>query len=979
MSAASAPQREAALRAARAVLRNTWTPTSTYRIQLTPAFGFRAAAGLVAYLRELGAGAAYFSPWFKTAPMSDNAYAVTDPTEFNPDLGGRQAFDLLCRRLADAGLGHVADIVPNHMGIAHNPYWRDILERGRQSVYAAFFDIDWSPVKGELRERVLLPVLEDFYGRVLEAGLIRLDFKEGRFHVAYRNQSFPISPPGWSFVLQRGLERTRDRLSSEDASALREASSEAARGDGEAAARRLRALTARSEAARRLLETCLVLFNGRRGASSSFDLLDALLNRQAYRLAHWRAASDEINYRRFFNFNELAAIRVEDERVFMHCHRLIFRLLEEGKISGIRVDHPDGLYDPPGYFTRLQEGYLRGRLAKEGVAPDEADELLAGGEFRSAAPLYVVAEKILDRRETLPADWRVRGTAGYEFLNALNGLFVDRGNEEAIAAVYEGFIGRRKDFPSLIYAAKRLFLQTYMAGEIESLGHRLNALSEKNRYFRDFTRRILTAAVRETIACFPVYRTYISPRDAVPSARDERYMQVALAKARKAAPSLGPEVFDFLEDVLLLRLEPRVPEEQRALYRDFVLRFQQLTAPVMAKGLEDTAFYIDHRLISLNEVGGDPAHFGGSPAEFHRLNQDRARYWPGGLSAGSTHDTKRSEDVRLRIDVLSEIPADWKGEVSRWAVLNERHKTLLAGVLEPDRDVEYFIYQSLVGAWPDGDGQDERERADFLVRMKEYARKSVREAKRRTDWLNPNAEYEAALDRFLDALLSRGTGNPFLNAFLPFQRRISALGKLNSLSALVLRLAAPGVPDVYQGDELWNYRLVDPDNRKPVDFARRRVALDALRELVPRGLNRHRAESVAALLARKDDGLVKMFLLREGLRQRRLTPELFLAGASYAPVQIEGPRSQHVVAFMREREGRVLVAAAARFFSRLPSEPGTWHGTRLVLPLSCRTRVFRDIFTHRRVRAQLTGGRLALAAQDVFATLGAAQLVGSRD
>jgi (1->4)-alpha-D-glucan 1-alpha-D-glucosylmutase len=969
-----APPRESARRLAREALRAAWTPASTYRLQLTPAFGFREAAALAPYLRELGVGAAYFSPWFQTAPGDPNAYAVTDPASVSRELGGEAGFDRLCGALQEAGLGHLADIVPNHMGVARNAYWDDVLERGPSSPYAHFFDVDWTPVKGELAGKVLLPVLEDFYGRVLEAGLLRLGFEDGRFHVEYRGRRLPVAPPGWAFALQRALERTREKLAAEDASELREAAAEASRGDGEAAARRLRGLLRRSGAARALVSSCLALFNGRKGVPSTYDLLDELLSRQAYRLAHWRAASDEINYRRFFNFNELAALRAEDGRVFERCHALVLRLLAEGRVSGVRVDHPDGLYDPPGYFARLQEGWLRAKLRRAGVPPEEADALLAEEEFRGGAPLFVVAEKILDRREPLPAEWRVRGTAGYEFLNALGGLFVDRGREEEVSAVYEQFIGRRKDFPALIYAAKRLFLRSYMAGEIESLGHRLNALSETSRYHRDFTRRSLTAAVREVIACFPVYRTYISPRETAPTERDERYIKVAVAKARKAAPELGGAVFDYLEEVLLLKLEPRVPEEQRPRYRDFVLRLQQLTAPVMAKGLEDTAFYIDHRLISLNEVGGDPAHFGGTPAEFHRLNQERAERWTGGLSTASTHDTKRSEDVRLRIHALSELAPEWKSEVSRWAVLNERHKTLLRGALEPDRDVEYFLYQSLVGAWPEpGDGE---EGPAFTQRVKAYALKSAREAKSRTDWLDPDREYEQALERFIDAALRPGEDNAFLKAFRPFQRRVAALGRLNALSALTLRLAAPGVPDVYQGEELWRLSLVDPDNRRPVDFARRRQALDRLRALAPRGRGRHRAETVASLLEKPEDGLIKMFLLREGLRERRRDPELFERGG-YEPVAAVGPRAEQVVAFLRAREGRCALAAAGRFFSRLPAGPGAWEGTRLLLPRSCRSRWFREAFTGRRLRASAEGGRASLEVSELFGTLGAALLLGN--
>lgn len=933
---ASGAVREAARRLLRADLESAYTPASVYRLQLTPRTGFRRAAELTAYFRDLGIHALYFSPYFKTAAGSANGYAITDPASLDPGLGSERDFDALCARLSAAGLGHVADVVPNHMGIAENPYWWDVLQHGRRSRFADFFDIDWNPPKASLRGRVLLPVLEDFFGKVLESGLIRLVHAGGRFSVAYRGLRFPVTPSSLPFLFEH------------------------AGAAGLPLARRA--------------GRCLTAFNGRPGVPASFDLLEGLLDLQIYRLAHWRAASDEINYRRFFNFNDLAAVRAEKPAVFELCHRLVFKLLEEGKVQGLRIDHPDGLYDPPGYFARLQDGWLRRRLARAGIPEEDAEAVLSEDEFRAAAPVFVVAEKILDRREPLRDDWRVRGTVGYEFLNSLNGLFVDRANEEAVGAAYEHFIGRKKDIGALVYEAKRLFLETYLAGEIEALGHRLAALAETNRAHRDFTRRSLTAAVREVIACFPVYRTYVSPRARFPSENDRRYIAAALARARRAAEDLGPGVFDLLEDILLLRIEPRVDPALREAYRDFVLRFQQLTAPVMAKGLEDTAFYIDHRLVSLNEVGGDPGRFGESVPEFHRLNQQRARRWPGSLAAASTHDTKRSEDARLRIDVLSELPAQWRGEASRWAIINERHKTLLGDALEPDRDTEYFIYQTLLGAWPDD--ADRAGHAEFTERLRAYVKKSVREAKRRTDWLRPDGEYEEAVDRFLRGILNRGEDNAFLKLFSPFQRRVSELGKRGSLSALTLRLGSPGPVDVYQGDELWNYSLTDPDNRRPVDFERRVAALASLRRLLGEG--RPRADVVRELAGKMDDGRIKMFLLREGLRLRGRAPALFLKGA-YEPLKAAGPREDQVVAFAREAGGRTLIAAGARFFSRLPDGPGAWRGTAVALPRGCRAASFRDAYTHRRVRPASRGGSLVIPAAELFGVIGACLLVGGHD
>ena len=961
----------------RAVLKETRAPLSLYRLQLGPGVGFLRAAELVPYLQDLGVDAVYFSPYFKTAPGA-NAYAITDPAALNPDLGSVKDFDRLCARLRAAGMGHIADIVPNHMGIVgeSNPYWSDVLEFGRRSRCAEFFDIDWAPVKPELKDKVLLPVLEDFYGRVLESGLIALRYADGRFHIAYRNLRFPASPRSWAMALGQGLKRGSRELPPADELELRRAVLRAARGDGEEAARRLAALERRSKPARKLLGACAAAYDGTKGDPSSFDRLDGFLELQHYRLAHWRVASDEINYRRFFNCNDLAAVRIEQPAVFEACHRLVFRLLEEGKVTGLRVDYPDGIYDPPAYFRRLQEGYLKRRLARAGAATAEIDAVLAEGEFKSSVPLFVVVEKILDRKETLPQDWRVHGTVGYDALNALNGIFVDSANEAAMDAAYENFIGRRRKFSSLIYQAKRQFLRTSMAGEIDVLGHRLDAISETSRHYRDFTRRSLTAAVREVVECFPVYRTYISPSSRTVSKRDERYIRIAISKARKTAPTISPGVFDFLRDVLLLKIEESIREDQRPLYRDFVMRFQQLTAPIMAKGLEDTAFYIDHRLVSLNEVGGDPGHFGFDAEEFHQQNRERARRWPRGVVVTSTHDTKRSEDVRLRINVLSEIPGEWKLEASRWAILNRAHKTLIERIPEPDPDIEYFLYQNLVGIWPDEE-MSAAEHGALIERMREYARKSAREAKRRTDWNNPNEEYEAALDRFISAVLRRAPENEFLKSFIPFQKRVAKLGRLNSISSLALKLACPGAVDTYQGDELWNYRLVDPDNRRDVDFARRRGALESLQALLASG--RPRAEVVDELLRRPEDGRIKMFVLREGLHQRKRSPELFIGG-DYASLKAVGPRAEHIVAFIRRSRGSVLIAAAGRFFSRLlPLGERAWEATALSLPPDCGSLHLRDAYTGRRPRLKRKGGQSFIAAEELFSPLSAAMLVGGRD
>ncbi|HTL70096.1 MAG TPA: malto-oligosyltrehalose synthase [Candidatus Eisenbacteria bacterium] len=981
------PSDENIREAARAVLAEFAPPSSVYRLQLSPSFGFDRAAGLAPYLRALGTGALYLSPCFQAVPGSPHGYDVTDPNVFNPELGGEDGHARLCLRLREAGLRQVIDVVPNHMGIASegNRFWNDVLENGPGSLYASFFDIDWEPVKRELKNKVLLPVLPDFYGRVLERGEIALAYADGEFSVRAAGRRLPLSPSSYPSVLEPGPEGQPAGLSRGDADSLEylsvitafrnlpgNAGLDADRlaelhREKEIAKQRLGALTARSAAVRRFVESRVAFFNGRKGHPSSYDALDALLSRQAYRLAHWRVASEEINYRRFFTINELAAVRMEDPPVFEHCHRLVFRLLAEGRVHGLRVDHPDGLYDPPGYFSRLQTGYLARATARRLEAGEELRErilaVLAEKEFRSSQPLYVVAEKVLDRRESLPADWRVHGTVGYDFLNALNGLFVRCESAAAFDALYEAFIRHRIDLNELVYDTKNSFAAEFMASEVDSLGCRLDRISEGNRRYRDFTRGNLTLAIQAVIDAFPVYRTYVPPSGGV-SARDEAIIRRAVERARKRTPRLDPAIFDFIRDVLLLRLEEEVGPEEAAAYRDFVMRFQQLTAPVMAKGLEDTAFYVNNRLSSLNEVGGDPRHFGVTPEEFHAQNRERAARWPHTFLTTSTHDTKRSQDARMRLNVLSEIPAEWERAVGRWAEWNESLKTAVDGVPSPRRNTEYFIYQTLVAAWPDGK-TDGAAREAFRGRFWDNILKSVREAKIYTNWTDPNGPYETAVEKFVRGLFD--PAGAFLPDFLEFQARVSRCGKENSLSALALKLGSPGVADTYQGEELWRYDLVDPDNRLPVDFDACARALESVRAETAAG---PLEAAVRRMAASPEDGRLKLHLLRTGLALRRENPALFTAG-DYEPVAVEGERAGHAVAFLRREGSKTAFVAVARFFAEgFPETPAAWADTRFVLPRPPAA-PFTDAFTGRPCRAE---GR-TLRASDVFGVLRTAMLV----
>ena len=666
-------------------------------------------------------------------------------------------------------------------------------------------------------------------------------------------------------------------------------------------------------------------------------------------MAHWRVAGEEINYRRFFDINELAAIRMEDAAVFADAHRLVLRLVGEGKLQGLRIDHPDGLYDPKEYFRRLQEGAFLAICRSEWerldahADPDrweaELEPALRDRYGRSplGRPLYLVVEKILGRGEVVPEDWAVQGTTGYEFLNEVNGLFVEPAAEKALDELYGRFTGQGLDFGELVYEAKRLILASSMSSEVEMLAHQLNRLSETNRRTRDFTLGSLRRAIVEYIACFPVYRSYVdgtAPADE----RDRRYIERAMALARRRTPTTPASIYLFLRDILLGRPDPNLDETQRTLRLEFAMRLQQLTGPVTAKGVEDTAFYRFNRLIALNEVGGDPSHFGTSPAEFHQANAARLARHPGTLLATATHDTKRGEDLRARIDVLSEIPGEWKKTLARLQKAAVKHRTRVAeDRTAPDRNEKYLLYQTLAGFWPDrAVGPDEHE--VLAARIEAFALKAAKEAKVHTSWTNPDPAWEEALVAFVRGILG---DRAFLAELESLVRRIAPAGRVNSLAQTVLKVVSPGVPDVYQGTEFWDHALVDPDNRRPVDFAAREAALEALAERAASGDG---AELARELWASAADGRVKLFELWRALSLRQAAPGLFLSG-DYVPLAAAGPRAGHVVALSRRRGFRQAIAVVPRLVAHLLDLPDPWEGTHLLLPAGSGRTAWRDAFT----------------------------------
>jgi (1->4)-alpha-D-glucan 1-alpha-D-glucosylmutase len=997
------------------LLRRRHRPESTYRLQFHKGFRFQDARAIVAYLADLGVADCYASPYLKARPDSQHGYDITDHRQLNPEIGGDDDYQAWVAALKDHGMGQVLDVVPNHMGIMGNEnlWWNDVLENGRASPYAAFFDIDWNSAKPDLHDKVLLPILGDPYGKALEALQIRLHYEGGAFGVHYFEHRFPVDPATYSRVLRHRLDELEKELGAQAEAFIEyqsiltaiahlpghEITEPAAvaerQREKEVIKRRLAGLTGSSEAVRAFIEANVQLFNGQangRPEPHRFDLLDDLLQAQPYRLSWWRVASDEINYRRFFDVNELAALSMEKPEVFAATHELVLRLLGDGHVQGLRIDHPDGLFDPGEYLRRLQQQYAleiaRRLVAKEpafaglqwkdveGPLADALSQAAAHPETPFHMPLYVVVEKILAPDEPLPEDWPVCGTTGYEFLNALNAVFVDRDHATALTRLYRKWTQHEDPFRELVYQKKYLILQVSLSSELNMLALQLDRLSEKNRWSRDFTLNSLRRALREVIACFEVYRSYITGPDVNP--RDRRYVEKAVAQAKRRNPAISGALFDFVQDMLLFVHEGHVTEADQAEQRRFVGKFQQVTSPVMAKGLEDTAFYVYNRLLSLNEVGGDPRQFGISVAAFHRRNQERQARFPYGLSATATHDTKRGEDTRARINVLSELPRLWQQALARWSRWNKKHKLYRDDEAIPDRNEEYFLYQTLVGAWQLGPAGPQ-EWAHFRERVGAYMLKAMHEAKVHTSWINPNPAHDEAIRQFVGAILDEGRGRRFLDDFRHFQRRIDHYALFNSLSQTLLKLTSPGVADVYQGTELWDFSLVDPDNRRPVDYEQRRRLLAELNARLA-----HRPEQLPALCREltetREDGRVKLYLLMGALHCRRDHPGLFTAG-EYLPAHADGGRDENVCAFVRRSQANMALAAAPRLLTRV-IEPGElplgeipWGEARLHVPAGGPGRRWRNVFTGEVVTTAEHEGKDSVRLAEVFAHIPVALLL----
>jgi len=854
---------------------NPW-PLSTYRVQLQPAFGFDAVTSIAPYLHRLGVSHLYASPYLQAAAGSTHGYDVIDHSRVNAELGGEPGHERMCAALGAHRLGQVLDIVPNHMAIVGgNRWWWDVLENGPSSQYASYFDVDWDPPEAKLRNTVLMPILGDHYGRVLEAGELKLKRDGGGFTLHYYDHVLPVAPRSLDDLLGAAARRCRSmeleslatffgRLPPSyltDRASVRERHR-----DKEVLRASLARLLREQPAVAAAVDAEVAAIN------ADHDRLDALLDRQNYRLSFWRTAGRELDYRRFFDIHTLAALRMEDEAVFVDTHELVLSWLARGVVDGLRIDHPDGLRDPEGYLRRLEQAAGTGT--------------------------YVVVEKILEPGERLPQSWPVAGTTGYDFAFRAGGLFVDPAGEEPLSEAYTAFTGEPVDYDEVVYEKKHLVMAEVLSAEINRLTNLAIDACEHHRRYRDYTRHELHETLRELIAAFPVYRTYVVP-GTPPSPDDVAHVEEAVKLARGRRPDLDSELFDFFADILLGRHRGTVEDELLA-------RFGQVTGPVMAKGVEDTTFYTYNRLTALNEVGGNPGRFGVSPEEFHAGNDHIARHWPGTMLATSTHDTKRSEDTRARIALLSEMPREFAEGVARWTVLGRRHR---ADPSLPDRNAEWLLYQTLVGAWPIS--------AD---RVAGYMEKATKEAKEHTSWVNPDPAYDDALRRFVEGLLG---DTEFTAAMEEFVAPLVEPGHVNALAQALLKLTSPGVPDIYQGCELWEYSLVDPDNRRPVDFAlRERLLAEAEAAAGPPAVWPEPAGG---------PGLSKLFLTHRALQLRSRRAEFFCVGSGYRRLAATGARAAHAVAFARTSAAGEIgtVSVAPRLVLGLG---GDWGDTTLRLP-----------------------------------------------
>ncbi len=890
-------------------------PKATYRIQFNTQFNFNSAQKIITYLHELGISDLYASPIFKARTGSTHGYDIVDPNQLNPELGTPEEFTALVAELKQHHIGWLQDIVPNHMAYdSQNQYLMDVLENGVNSTYANYFDIAWnSHINNESshsQQPILAPLLGNFYGESLENGEIQLKYHQSGLSVNYYDFRFPLKLSSYAIFLNQNIGKLSQILGRNNPIFVRllgilymvkhipaDATPKERQDQIDFVKGLLWELYTDNTEVQRFIDENLKLFNGEQGKPESFNLLDSLLSEQFFRLAFWKVGAEEINYRRFFTVNELISVNIEDFQVFEKTHALITKFVQENKITGLRIDHIDGLYNPSQYLQRLKE---------------------------KVGDLYITVEKILEPGEELPHHWSIQGTTGYDFLNYLNSSFCQTANQEAFTQIYWNLTGFRTDYQQLAIEKKHLILERNLAGDIDNLTYILKKIASKHRYGNDFTINGLKRAIAEVLTLFPIYRTYTNSDGILPA--DREYIQDVIQQAKSNLPLLHHEL-NFIEKLLLLEYENYLTPEDQQQWLDFVMRLQQYTGPLMAKGVEDTALYVYNRFISLNEVGGNPDNFGVSIPDFHNFNQQRKTHWLHSMNATSTHDTKRGEDIRARLNVLSEIPEEWKTQVYAFCEINHHHKTSVNKSLDkPDRNDEYQFYQMLIGAFP----FFEHEYNNFYQRIQDYVLKAAREAKVYTAWLRPNETYENALTQFVSAVLK---DNEFLQKFLPFQKRIAYYGIFNSLSQTLLKITSPGVPDFYQGTELWDFSMVDPDNRRPVDFELRQSHLKAIKEQAETDI----LKLINELLVTKEDGRIKLFLIAQALKARRENITVFQQG-DYLPLEVGGKFADHIIAFARVYNHQIMITIAPRFFTSLiqpgeyPLNQQVWDDTYIQLP-----------------------------------------------
>jgi (1->4)-alpha-D-glucan 1-alpha-D-glucosylmutase len=888
-------------------------PTATYRLQFSHTFGFNQARVIASYLSELGISDIYASPVLKARKGSSHGYDNVAPDELNPELGTLEDFTKLAEEVKNCDLGWLQDIVPNHMACdSQNRMLMDVLESGKNSVYYHFFDIEWNHAYESIKGRLLIPFLGDYYSRALENGEIDLKYDENGFSINYFNSHFPLNIESYLNVLTYKINRVQKRLGNENPDfikflgilyVLKTLSSkeelEERFGQVKFVKNILWELYSGNEEFRKFIDKNLESFNGEPGNPKSYDMLDKLLTEQLYRLSYWKVASDEINYRRFFSVNELISLKVEEKEVFDYIHRYIFELIGAGKITGLRIDHIDGLNNPTKYLKDLRD---------------------------QQGDIYTIVEKITELNEKLPEEWPIQGTTGYEYLNHLNGIFCETANEEKFSEIYLEFSGFHTDYEELIYQDKKIMIDNHMTGDIDNLAHLLKRISSRYRYGSDITLYGIKKALIEIMSYFPVYRTYIIPENF--ETADYTYTRKSVRKALARNPALYHEL-NFIEHFLTYSATDHFTDQEKEDRVQFIMRFQQFTGPLMAKGFEDTALYIYNRLISLNEVGGKPGKFGITLEEFHNFNSGRAKHYPNTLNATSTHDTKRGEDIRARLNVLSEIPAEWQKKIKYWSGLNKGLKKSFGKKKYPDCNDEYLLYQTIIGAFP----YYENDYPDFIHRVKEYMIKAVREAKVYTEWIKPDSEYENACLDFLGGILTGFDESDFMKDLLAFQKKIAFYGAFNSLSQVLLKMTSPGVCDFYQGSELWDLSMVDPDNRRFVDFEKRKVYLEELKNKEKHNI----LMLLTELLNHKEDGKIKMFLVYRSLNLRREYPALFSFG-EYIPLSVTGKFKNNVIAFARKHRKNYSITVAPRFYTQLIKEgevtfgENAWQNTCIILP-----------------------------------------------